>query len=267
MASPIHHAFLAFVLVGSAFAACGGKTTDQNPGTGSSSGSSAGSGGSPGGSSGSSSGSPTGSSSGYSGTSSGGGSGSSTTCVDINPAQFDQTCNQASDCFVITTGTICTGACLCGGSVAINVSGEPRYQAEVSAVATGLCPCPPELPPACSGHLCVACTGAPTDPPDCFGHPPPPADAGSVSVCMGGPTSGSGGGGDSGVCSLSARERCSDGTTYDVTCACPDAVCTCTQQSGNGGSSFPGKPFQGCADGCAPSAVNLAYEACGFPLQ
>jgi hypothetical protein len=139
--------------------------------------------------------------------------------------------------------------------------------AEVSSVATGMCPCAPTLPPACAGGTCFACTGAPTDPPECtIGPPPPPPpfDGGSL-VCMQGPQSGSSGG-DAGVCSLQASESCSDGTTYSAYCTCPDAICTCTQQSRNGGSSSGGNQFQGCAEGCGPDTVRLAYEACGFPL-
>jgi hypothetical protein len=266
MASPIHHALLAFALAGSLFAACGGKTAGENGGTSSSSGSSGGSGGSSGGSaSGSSSGGTTGSSSGFSGTSSGGPSSSSgpPACVYIDPTTFDQSCKSPSDCFVISTGKICTGACLCGGNAAINVGGESRYLAEVNSIATDLCPCPPTLAPACSGNRCVACTGAPSDPPECFG--PPPIDAG-VLYCKQGPSGGSSSGGDAGVCSLKTTESCSDGTTYNVACSCPDAVCTCNLSSAHGGSSSGGFPFKGCAAGCDPSTLTLAYDACGFPL-
>jgi hypothetical protein len=68
------------------------------------------------------------------------------------------------------------------------------------------------------------------------------------------------------VCSLSASESCNDGTTYNVYCTCPDAICTCSEQSRNGGSSSGGMTFEGCAEGCAPSTISLAYKACGFPV-
>jgi hypothetical protein len=182
-------------------------------------------------------------------------------CIYIDPTTFDQSCNGPADCFVISTGKICTGACLCGGSAAINVGEQGRYLAEVNSIATDLCPCPPELPPICSKHRCVACTGATSNPPECFG--PPPIDAGVL--CKQGPNGGSSGG-DAGVCGLKTSESCSDGTTYTAACTCPDATCTCSLSSGNGGSSSGGAPFKGCPAGCGPSTLTLAYEACGFPL-
>jgi hypothetical protein len=150
---------------------------------------------------------------------------------------------------------------LCGGNAAINVGDENRYLAEVNTVATGLCPCPPSLPPACSGHQCLACKGAATDPPECFG--PPLIDAGVLCKQMFG---GGSIGGDAGTCSVQVSESCSDGTNYGVTCTCPGAACTCSEMSAHSAASFPGAPFKGCAAGCSTSTLTLAYEACGFPL-
>jgi hypothetical protein len=264
MASPIQRAFLALALAGSLFGACGGKTAGENGGMGSSAGSSSGSSGSSGGSSsGSSSGATTGSSSGYSGTSSGLATSSSgaPACVYIDPTTYDQSCNGPGDCFLISTGSICTGACLCSGNAGINVSGEKRYLAAVSPFATGLCPCAPSLPPVCVGHQCYACTGGPSDPAECFG--PPTIDAG-VLVCKQGP--GSGWFGSNGCNSVQTNESCSDGTTYNATCTCPDAVCTCNQSGPSGGSSSGGHPFSGCKFACNAPGITAAYEACGFPL-
>ena len=153
------------------FAACGGKTSGVYPG-GSSGGSSGGSAGSSSGSTGGGSssgggslGSPGPSSS---STSSSGGSSSSTDpmCVDINPSSFDQSCNQNSDCVGVASGAFCTGDCFCPDA-AINGSGYSQYQAEISSIMPGLCGCPAESPPACSGHTCVPCDQGPDNPPEC----------------------------------------------------------------------------------------------------
>jgi hypothetical protein len=81
-------------------------------------------------------------------------------------------------------------------------------------------------------------------------------------TCTGGPGGGSGGGGS---CQLQVSETCSDGTTYSVSCSCPEATCSCTQTSAQSGSSGGGLPFSGCSDSCGPTSVSLAYQACGFP--
>lgn len=266
------HTLVALALVGSMFAACGGKTNGEPSGTGSSGGSSGGSGGSSGGGSGGSSGGGLG---GSSGSTSGGGSGTSSgsttvACVFVNPGSFDQTCNQSSDCVNISTGMICTGDCLCSAGAAINVSGESRYQADLSAIATGACPCPAEFPPACIAHRCTVCSGGPSDPPEC-GNQVITIDAGVVCRQQ---RSGSGGSGSSGgstdsgpTCTVQEAESCSDGNSYNVTCTCPDAVCFCSESFGQGGgSSSGGMSFQGCADACGASSFALAYQACGFPV-
>ena len=253
MGSLLPHAVLAAAVVGSLIASCGGKTATVEPGS---------SGGSATGSSGSGSPSSSGTASGT-----GSGSGSSTgTCVDVILSTFDQACDQSSDCVAITSGTVCTGACLCGGNAAINVSDQGLYLSEVKAVGLGACGCPLGPSPACINHRCVPCTGGPSDPQEC--GPVVIGDDASVGpVCkqtMGG---GSSGGLDGGQpCTVEASESCSDGTTYSATCSCPEATCYCTQSGTSGGSSGGPYPFSGCANGCASKAdLQLIYEACGFP--
>jgi hypothetical protein len=264
MASLIPHVVLAAAVVGSLIGACGGRTADV--GSGSSGGSSSGSSGSSGG------GWSSGSSGGSSGAPSGSGSTTSTSgsstgaCINVNPSSFDQSCNLSSDCVAIVSGTICTGECLCGGNAAINVSDQSRYFAEVKAVVLGMCGCPAGAPAACSNHTCVACTGRPSDPPEC-GPTVIGIEAGVAPVCKQTMAGGSSGGPDGGPCTVEANESCSDGTTYNVTCSCPAATCACTQSGPNGGSSGGPFPFSGCADSCGPNTdFHLLYEACGFPL-
>jgi hypothetical protein len=86
-------------------------------------------------------------------------------------------------------------------------------------------------------------------------------DAPSGIVCNPGPASGSSGGGS---CMISASETCSDGYTYQVTCECPSAQCTCSEMSmnGGGGSGGGGPVYSACPSCGDPSA---AFLACGFP--
>ncbi len=84
-------------------------------------------------------------------------------------------------------------------------------------------------------------------------------DAGPLPVvCDMGPGSGSGG---QGGCDINVSESCSDGTTYQVSCSCPSAACSCMETSGMSGSGGDGIPYTGC-----PScSVAAAFTACGFP--
>ena len=96
----------------------------------------------------------------------GGTGGTGAMCVDINLATYDGSCNQASDCTLITAGLICDGDCACGGA-AVNVSGQARYQSAISSIQLGLCGCPEEGVPECLDHVCTLCSGLPSDPPAC----------------------------------------------------------------------------------------------------
>ncbi len=88
------------------------------------------------------------------------------TCVDIDLSTYDTSCNVSSDCIEITAGTICSGSCACGGAT-INVADEGRYDAAISGIQTGACPCPAELPPSCVAGKCVFCGFGPNSPPGC----------------------------------------------------------------------------------------------------
>ncbi len=96
----------------------------------------------------------------------GGGSGSGGGCVDVELSTYDLSCQQDSDCIVISAGQICPGDCDCGGST-INASGQARYQSAVSGIQTGVCGCPLENQPQCLGNVCTICRGIPSDPPAC----------------------------------------------------------------------------------------------------
>jgi hypothetical protein len=133
-------------------------------------------------------------------------------------------------------------------------------------VHPGFCGCPLGPSPACSNHTCVPCTGNPSDPPEC-GPTVIGIEAGVGPVCKQTSLSGSSSGSDGGTCSVQAIESCSDGTTYSVSCSCPDATCACTQSGQSSGSSGGPFPFSGCANNCDPNTnFHLLYEACGFPL-
>jgi hypothetical protein len=150
---------------------------------------------------------------------------------------------------------------LCGGNAAINVAGQATYEREVAPFATELCPCPATFPPACSNHKCVPCTGGPSDPPEC-GNSAIGFDGGLT--CQQGLTTGSGST-DGGACTFSTSESCNNGTTYSVTCTCPDSTCSCSQMGMNNSGSGGGAPFAGCGLACGSTSAQLAFQACGFP--
>jgi hypothetical protein len=87
------------------------------------------------------------------------------TCVEIDLASYDQSCNTASDCTLIETGLVCSGSCNCGGSP-INVSGEAQYEKATSGITFEECPCAEEGPLQCVGGTCTLCSGSPP-PPGC----------------------------------------------------------------------------------------------------
>ena len=77
-------------------------------------------------------------------------------CVTIDLSTYDRSCQQTSDCVDITSGTLCSGDCLCGGS-AINVDGQARYQQAISGLVPGGCGCPYFGSPTCVLGQCVIC--------------------------------------------------------------------------------------------------------------
>ena len=93
-----------------------------------------------------------------------------------------------------------------------------------------------------------------------------PTDDGPIVVvdaqsppCVSNGMSGSGG---QGTCELAVSELCNDGTTYSVTCQCPEAMCYCTQSAPNGSGSGAGFSYSGCPS-C--SVTEGLYKLCGFP--
>jgi hypothetical protein len=80
-------------------------------------------------------------------------------CVTVNLSSYDLSCQQTSDCIAITSGTLCSNGCLCGGS-AINVDGQAQYEQAISALPSGEeCGCPYSGSPACVQGECVICGG------------------------------------------------------------------------------------------------------------
>lgn len=94
-----------------------------------------------------------------SGSGGGGGSGSGSgggSCRDVALSSFDTSCQNDSDCTSVTTGTLCQGDCLCGGS-AINVAGEGAWQKDVAGLGSSECGCPTFGTPRCRGGTCAMC--------------------------------------------------------------------------------------------------------------
>jgi hypothetical protein len=91
-------------------------------------------------------------------------------CVDINPASYPTSCTQASDCGMITAGTLCDGDCNCGGTAA-NKTGVSEFDQAVSGIQFGVCGCPAFLTPECVNNQCVLPGTHPVDagtnPPSC----------------------------------------------------------------------------------------------------
>lgn len=90
-------------------------------------------------------------------------------CVFIDPATFDTSCDANSDCtLIIQTGTVCDGSCECGGTP-VNVDGQSQYEQDIQGIVFAGCPCAAGRPPACSAGTCVACNGATDEPAACNG--------------------------------------------------------------------------------------------------
>jgi hypothetical protein len=78
------------------------------------------------------------------------------TCVDIELAAYDQSCQVDSDCIQVTMGMICSPSCFCGGS-AISASEETQYQSQTAGIANRDCPCAYDGEPRCMQNKCVLC--------------------------------------------------------------------------------------------------------------
>jgi hypothetical protein len=84
-------------------------------------------------------------------------------CVDIDLSNYDQSCNQASDCVQIRTGEVCSGQCACGGSP-VNVREQSRYDQAIADIMFAGCFCPPEVVPSCFENKCILPVVLPVDP-------------------------------------------------------------------------------------------------------
>ena len=89
-------------------------------------------------------------------------------CVNIDLATYDRSCQTSTDCVGIASGPICNGDCACGGST-INLDGEARYNAALSGVTLGVCPCVAGGIPTCIQNVCTLCG---------LGNQPPCPDGG-----------------------------------------------------------------------------------------
>ena len=89
-------------------------------------------------------------------------------CVDIDLSTYDQSCTQDSDCFVVTSGEICSGECALEGGSAVNVSGRQRYLAAVAPIEVADESLPftcayPAWTTVCAAGQCSVCTGGAVD--------------------------------------------------------------------------------------------------------
>ena len=210
--------------------ACGGKTSGQaGAGSGGDAGASDASAGTDGGSS---------------------GADASAVCVEVDPESFVLTCQRDSDCTGVITGTVCSGACDCGGNTAINQSSLAAYQAAISSIQFSTCPCPQGGIPRCVTGQCALC-GVPGVCPDA-GITPPPTDASAA---------------DTGACvtvvASSFEDSCntaSDCVYVTMGTLCPGA-CDCGNTFINTSSEVAYEdavssiPFGSCACAPAPAAV------------
>ncbi|HEY8088795.1 MAG TPA: hypothetical protein VIF09_13140 [Polyangiaceae bacterium] len=113
------------------------------------------------------------------------GTDASAVCVEVAPESFVLTCQQDSDCTGVTTGTVCSGSCDCGGNTAINQSSLAAYQAAISSIQLSTCPCPQGGVPRCVTGQCALC-GVPGICPDAGITPPADASAADAdaSACV-----------------------------------------------------------------------------------
>jgi hypothetical protein len=85
-------------------------------------------------------------------------------CVTIDPTTFTQSCSQAIDCMPVVSGQVCSGACACGQTAAINVEGQSAYEEDIAGITFAECHCLSAAVRCVSG-LCETCpAGAPCPP-------------------------------------------------------------------------------------------------------
>ncbi len=87
-------------------------------------------------------------------------------CVNVDLTTYDKTCNQDSDCMLVTGGELCPGSCDCGGTP-INVSGEARYSAATAGISFGGCPCASSGNVKCIQNQCELCGFGGNNPQGC----------------------------------------------------------------------------------------------------
>jgi hypothetical protein len=79
-------------------------------------------------------------------------------CVDIDLADYDQSCVKASDCTIIQSGEVCSGSCNCGDS-SINQSGLAEYEKATAGIAPSSCPCAEAMPECVHGKCALPSGG------------------------------------------------------------------------------------------------------------
>lgn len=80
-------------------------------------------------------------------------------CIDVEPSQFDTSCDASTDCVPIAAGTFCAGYnCSCPGAT-INAASQSDYASLIATVphGPGICSCPFLGSPRCIASQCVFC--------------------------------------------------------------------------------------------------------------
>jgi hypothetical protein len=183
-------------------------------------------------------------------------------CVEIDMSSFGVSCTKASDCIPVLVGQVCSGACDCGGTGAISVSGQAKYLAALAAVQLDeTCPCAPLPPPICAAGVCTRCDLSPNEPPACMSEGVDGAGASDgATECVTVPDLYAGCNVDSDCTSVATGTLCSG------QCACPntpvnkavlptyDALISPIQRPGQSGvCSCPNETIPVCVKGSCSS--------------
>jgi hypothetical protein len=82
------------------------------------------------------------------------------TCVDLDPSKWDQSCETDAGCILVPSGTLCSGyTCSCPGGT-VSSAAQSQYDALVASVPRGPspgCGCPVTGTARCIFGQCVFC--------------------------------------------------------------------------------------------------------------
>jgi len=194
------------------------------------------------------------------------------TCVDIEAASYDTSCNVDSDCVGIAVGQLCDGSCYgCLPNTAINVSGEARYQAATAPVSGGIeCSCPAGSAPRCFNNACILCPFGPDEPTGC--NPGgDDSDGGITSDDSGDDSDGGTTTSDDGGFTNDAGVECVDIdlSSYDTSCMTnSDCIVIQTGQVCDGNCACGGSPVNADGEATYEQAIRgIMLAGCPCPAE